>query len=166
MKRKIPDVVLEAPAHSLVLVPGDAEVDFYVREDEFMLARYPQHCAAEFMLHHWADEKVIAIVLLVRLAGMNVGTFESWINAAKPDDLRLLQLLATQKTIDLYIVSDQISRSLRERNPLTGKAAGYVATMRVRQVWEDEVFEERREQLAKLYPTSDALWRGCREQRR
>lgn len=163
MKRHMPDIVLQAGAHAFLVVPGDSTVEFYVREDEFSIARYPQRCSLEFSLPVWDDGSVMCIALLVQLAGRNASTFDHWINAADPEQLRILQLLGGQKALDLYLVSDRVLRSMRCRNSLAGAASGLIATLRVRKAWAKQQFEERRKRLDTLYPTSDRLWRAARE---
>ena len=162
MKRRVPDSVVQAPPHSLQLVAGDSAVDFYVREDEFMHAKYPQQCSLEFALPTWDNGQVIGVAVLVQLAGRNASTFDRWLNVAKPDGLRILQLLASQSTLDLFLVSDRVFRSFSQRNVLSGQAAGIVATLRLRASWSDVDFETWRKRLDTLYPTSDALWRAAR----
>ena len=166
MKQTVPEEVLAAPDHSLVIVASDETVDFYIREDEFTAARYPARSNAEYALHHWDNDRVIAIALVVRIGDANFGTFERWLNASDRTDLRILQLLAKQKMLDGYLVSDQVTKTFRTRNNMAGAAAGLVATLRVRAAWSDEEFDEWRKRLDMLYPTPDALWRGARESRR
>ena len=161
MASHVPERVLQAPPHSLVLVPGDAAVEFFVREDEFALARYPTKCSIDLRLPVWDDDRVICTALLVQLAGRNAGTFDRWINAAEPAGLRVLQLLAAQKTIDVCLVSDRQVRAMRRQNLLAGPAAGLVALLRVRKSWTAEEFDERRRRLDTLYPTSEAMWRAA-----
>lgn len=162
MKQRLPDSVHRAPHHSLILVPLDPTVHFYIREDDFTLASYPPRCTLEFALPVWDDREVICVALLVRLAGRNSGTFERWLNPADPTGLRILQLLAGQANLDVLLVSERSQRSLRRRNSLAGQAAGLVASLRVRRSWTAEEFERRRKRLDTLYPTSAALWRGAR----
>ena len=166
MTHSVPKSVLDAPPHSLVLVPGDSAVEFYVREDEFVQASYPRHCGMEFALGSWDEGKVLGISLLVQLGGRNASTFDHWINAAERSNLRALQLLSTQGTLDLYLVSDRVQRSFRGRNTIAGQAAGLIATLRLRPAWTNEEFDEWRSRLDTLYPTPDALWRGARKQKR
>jgi len=163
LARGLPPVVAKAARHSFVVVPCDSEVEFYVKEDDFTLARYPSHCTLGFRLAHWDDGHVICIALLVRLGGTNLGTFDRWINPGDPVQLRILQLLAKQHTLALALVSKSVLRTFQARNTLAGKAAGLVATLRVRRSWSKDEFEERRIRLDKLYPTSPALWRGTRD---
>ncbi len=162
MRQRIPDLVLAAPTHSLVLVPIDPAVQFYIREDEFTLATYPPRCTLEFALPVWDDREVICVALLLRLAGRHASTFERWLNPADPAGLRVLQLLAAQLNLDLVLVSDRTQRSFRRRNTLAGQAAGLVASLRVRRSWTAEEFDRRRARLDTLYPTPAALWRGAR----
>jgi hypothetical protein len=166
MRKTVPPAVLKSPPHSLRLVTSDSAVDFYVREDEFMQARYPQKCPLELALQDWDDAGVICVSLLVRLGGQNAGTFDRWLNPADTGDLRILQLLSTQPAIDLYLVSDRVFRSFRRSNVLSGKAAGLVATLRLRRSWAPEDFEEQRKRLDTLFPSADALWRSVRQRDR
>jgi hypothetical protein len=163
MKRKLPAAVLDAPAHSLRLVCIDAAVEVYIREDEFILASYPQPCSVELALPVWDDGRVLCVALLIQLGGRNAFTFDRWLNLANPDELRILQLLSDQPTIDIFLVSDRIARLMRERNHLSGKAAGIIATLRMRASWSDEDFQAQRRRLDILYPSSEALWRGARQ---
>jgi len=162
MKQRIPDAVLRAPHHSLVLVPVDPAVHFYIRENDFTLASYPPRCTLEFALPIWDDRQVICVALLVRLAGRNASTFERWLNPGDPAGLRILQLLSGQANLDVVLISDRSQRSFRRRNMLAGKAAGLVASLRVRRSWTPEEFDWRRKRLDTLYPTPAALWRGAR----
>ena len=132
MKQRIPDAVLRAPHHSLVLVPVDPAVHFYIRENDFTLASYPPRCTLEFALPIWDDRQVICVALLVRLAGRNASTFERWLNPGDPGGLRILQLLSGQANLDVVLISDRSRRSFRRRNTLAGRAAGLVASLRVR----------------------------------
>jgi hypothetical protein len=162
MKQRIPDAVLRAPHHSLVLVPVDPAVHFYIRENDFTLASYPPRCTLEFALPIWDDRQVICVALLVRLAGRNASTFERWLNPGDPGGLRILQLLSGQANLDVVLISDRSRRSFRRRNTLAGRAAGLVASLRVRPSWTPEEFDCRRRRLDTLYPTSAALWRGAK----
>ncbi|MFH1745502.1 MAG: hypothetical protein ABIG44_00495 [Planctomycetota bacterium] len=163
MKQAPPKRVTEAPPHSLCLVPTESAVEMYVREDEFIAARYPAQCTCEYQLPVWDEEGVMCMAFLLRLAGTNAGTFDSWINVAEPGGLRLAQLLSTQSNINTYLVTDRITRSFRHRNPLKGKAAGVVATIRTRVMWSADQFEALRQRLDQLYTSSAALWRGARD---
>jgi hypothetical protein len=166
MKHPLPEPVLRARPHDLILVPSDAEVVLYVKEDEFNLGHYPTQCSLEFRLHVWDDRGIMVVVILVRLAGRNASTFDRWLNPAAPPDLRFLQLLASQRDLNLYLVSDRSARSFRQRNRLAGKAAATIATLKLRRSWSTAAFEELRRRYDALYRTADALWRGTREQRR
>lgn len=166
MKAAVPQCVREARASAFLLLPGDSAVEFYVREDDFTLGSYPASCPVEFCLAAWDDTVVMCIACLVQVAGRYSRTFQRWLNASHPNELRILQLLATQKMLNLHLVANRQTRSLRRRNYLAGKAAGLVATLRVRRTWEDEQFEEQRKRYDTLYPTPDALWRGARELRK
>lgn len=166
MKRRVPESVSKAPPHSLVLVPTDAEVEFYVREDEFVLATYPQQCPVDFAVHAFDDGQVMCVAVLVQLAGRNAGTFDRLLNVAEPGGLRILQLLSTQKALNLYLVSERVFRSFRRRNTLAGQAAGLVAALRRRKAWSEEEYDRWRRRVDTLYPTPDALWRGARRKDR
>ncbi|MGD8452044.1 MAG: hypothetical protein PVJ57_09525 [Phycisphaerae bacterium] len=163
MKHALPRAVVDAPTHMLLLLPGDATVTFYLREDEFTAARYPKGCRVEYMFPVWDDGQVMCPVLLAQLAGRHIGTFDRWINAAEPEGLRLVQLLASQKSLDLHLVTDRMLRSFSQANYLAGKAAGLVATLRVRRSWTCEEYNERRQRLETLYPSPERLWRAARE---
>ena len=141
MKQRIPDAVLQAPYHALILVPLDPTVQFYIREDDFTLASYPPRCTLEFALPVWDDREVICAALLVRLAGRNAATFDRWLNPADPTGLRILQLLSGQLNLDLLLVSERTQRSFRRRNNVAGIAAGIVASLRLRRSWTAEEFE-------------------------
>ncbi len=145
-----------------MLVPLDSALQFYVREDEFTFATYPQHCPVEFSLPVWDEGGVVVVSLLIRLAGRHAASFDRWLNPGDPPGLRLLQLLSTQRWLDLWLVSDRVQRSFRRPNRLAGKAAGLVAMLRTRRSWTTEEFEVRRKRLDTLYPTAPDLWRAAR----
>ena len=148
-------------------MPSDAAVEFYVREDEFVQASYPRHCALEFAMGSWDEGKVLGISLLVAIwvgatpARLTVGSTPPTAVVCAP-----CSCFQHQKMLDLYLVSDRVQRSFRCRNAIAGTAAGLIATLRVRPSWTAEEFDEWRARLDTLYPTPDALWRGAMKQKR
>jgi len=166
LRRSPPPAVLEAPPHCLVVVPTEQAVQLYVREDEFTLARYPTRCPVELALADFDNGETMCVVLLARLARRNACTFERFLNVADPGELRILKLLSTQRTIDLFLVSDCVRRSFRVKNTLAGLAAGLIATLRRRRSWTPEAFLAWRRRIDTLYPTPEALWRSLRRRRK
>jgi hypothetical protein len=166
VRRALPPAVLEAPPHCLVVFPTEQAVQLYVREDEFTLARYPARCPVELALADFDNGEAMCVVLLVRLARRNASTFERFLNVADPNELRVLKLLSTQRTVDVFLVSECVRRSFRVKNGLAGPAAGLIAALRRRRSWEPEAFLAWRRRLDTLYPTPEALWRSIRRRRK
>jgi len=164
MKREPPKAVLDAPPHSMWIVPRDSGVEIYIREDDFVVARYPARCSVDVQLGVWDDGRVICIALLVRLGAFDAGTFDRRINVADPVGLRIMQLLAVQPAIDVFLVTDRIARAFRCPNTLLDKAVEAVAKMRDRRPWSEEQFLEKQKQIDRLYPSSTGLWWAARQQ--
>lgn len=158
----IPGSVASAPARSLCLVAAERKATFFVREDDGVLARYPQRCPVDSALAVWDDGAALCVVVLVRLAERNSATFERWLNVAAPTDMRLVQLLAGQDALEVVLVSENRQRSFRRYNNLASKATAVIATLRARPPWSAAQFEAHRERLVTLYPTAPALWRAAR----
>lgn len=158
MQRKIPDWVRALPAGRLIAHPVDNRVVLYLREEDFGMRRYPPKCPTELRLAVWEMDHILVIVLLLRLARTDLTTFECWIHAGEPRGVRTLQCLADQEQVDIQIVADREQRWLRAANRVRKEAAQLVETIRGRDAWEESDFQNACARVAKLYPTSHALW--------
>ena len=164
MKHELPDEVLQAPPHTLWVVPRESAVDLYVREDNFLAACYPARCSLDVQLGIWEDEKTICVLLLVRVGALDAATFDYRINLAEPSGLRLLKLLVEQEVIDLFLVTDRVIRSARNHSQIREKAAIILHKVRNHPMWTEEDYAQKMAEVDRLYPTSVALWWAVREQ--
>ncbi len=162
MSRRAPEAVLKAPPHAFLVLPRAWGVEFHVREDDFVLADYPESCLVEFRLPAWDDGHVLCVALVLRLADRNVSTFDHWLNPANPATLRMLQTLSGQAMLEIYLTSDRLQRSIRRPNTLAEPADRVVSMLRTRTSWTDDEYELRRKRLDTLYPKPEALWRAVR----
>ncbi|MBU0639884.1 MAG: hypothetical protein KKB50_13530 [Planctomycetes bacterium] len=163
MNVKVPKSVLDKRPGSLIVVPNECTVSLYIRESDWGLRNYPRQCPVDLRLPVWDYEGVLLVVLIVRLARQDISTFEWWINAAEPNELRLLQTLSTQERMDVFVVTNQVERSLRTVNSLCEQTAHVVRVVRTRKAWTRREFAHARERIDRLYPTSHALWWGSRD---
>ena len=166
MKQELPDGVLQAPPHTLWVVPRESAVDLYAREDNFMAACYPARCSLDVQLGVWEDDKTICVLLLVRVGALDAATFDYRINLAESSGLRLLKLLAEQEVIDLYLVTDRVIRSIRNHSRIREKAAIILHKIRDHPMWTKKDYARKMAEVDRLYPTSVALWWAAREQNR
>lgn len=158
MRLKVPDEIKALPPGRLVALPVDTDVVLYLREEDFGMKRYPRQCPVELRLGTWQIDKVLAAVLLLRLARTDLTTFEFWLNAGEPTGVRTLQCLAAQAFVDVHVVADKEVRSLRVNNPLRVDASQIVNTIRGHNAWSLEDFQRACARISALYPTPHALW--------
>lgn len=158
MALRIPDGIRTLRPGRLVAAPIDTDVVLYLREEDWGMKKYPRLCPVELRLGTWEIDKVLAVVLLLRLARTDLTTFETWINAGDPNGVRALQCLAGQSNIDVHIVADKQTRSLRAANHLRIDASMIINTIRGRNAWSPEEFQRACARVSRLYPTPHALW--------
>jgi hypothetical protein len=158
MRLRIPESIRTLSTGRLVAVPVETDVVFYLREDDFGMKKYPRNCPVEMRLGTWQIDKVLTAVLLVRLARTDLTTFEFWLNAGDPTGVRTLQCLAAQAQIDVHVVADKDIRSLRINNPIRVDASRMVNTIRGRNAWTEDDFQQACARVSQLYPTPHAMW--------
>ncbi len=158
MRLRIPDHVRQAAPGRLMAVAEDTDVVLYLRESELGMRNYPRRCPASLRVLTWDIDRVLVIVLLLRLNRNDATTFEVWIDAGEPEGVRMLQCLAAQGAIDVHILAEPTIRSLRLNNPLVIDAAQLVNDVRNREAWSDDEFEKVCRRIATLYPTASSLW--------
>jgi hypothetical protein len=158
----IPSVVQSAPPGALVMTSVDADVVYFIREDEWGLKNYPRECPVEIRLGSWEVGAVLLIGIVVRLARADRTTFDCFVNIGSPTGVRTLQQLAVQPHIDVHIATDGgVVRSFRVANPLRLDAGYFVNTIRSRAAWSEEDFSAALARLNQLHPSPEAMWRAC-----
>lgn len=163
MQIRVPPYVRQMSKGRMVITAHDTDAVVYIRDDDWGMRNYPRQCPAELRIGTWDVNNAMAAVLLVRLARSDLTTFESWMNAADPNIVRVLQCLASQSQIDIHVVADSEVRSLRAANKLQFDASQIINAIRSRDAWSDADFQAACSRIAQLYPTPHALWRACPE---
>lgn len=162
----IPEQVLAQTAPALVISVVRGEVAFFIAETVWGLARYPRTCPVEMRFGTWNIDQVTLVAVVLRLAQSDACTFDYWIDAQSPEGVRILQSLAAQSEIDVHLVTTELARSLRVKNPAVIEAAGLVDQLRTGRRWTPAEYMDAFARINKLYPTAPVLWRGCAPEKR
>lgn len=156
----LPPAVLGSPPGSLIPVIGDNDVTLYVREGAFDLKKYPRECPGELRMGTWQIDRSLLVVVMLRLARSYAATFDCPLDAGLASGVRILQCLADQNAVDVFITTDRLIRSLRLPNPLRSVAGELVNRLRNRTAWSPQQWHTALARLNQLYPTAVALWRS------
>ncbi len=160
---QLPPAVRRSPSGSLIPVIGDNDLTLYVREDVFDLKKYPRECPGELRMGTWQIDRSLLVVLILRLARSDAATFDCPLDVGNAQGVRILQCLASQNSIDVFIVTDRVVRSLRLPNPLRAFAGKLVKRLHNRTAWSPEEWHTALARLNQLYPTAVALWRSLEQ---
>jgi hypothetical protein len=154
----VPSEIAATTPGTFTVYAGPAGVILYLRESRYGETKYPRHCPLEVRLLSWDQNSIIAVSLLLRLDRSDLWTFDAWLNPGLPDGVRILKALATQKQIDVHIVTDAVDRVLRTPNTLASGAAILLHELRDRISWTADQFAAERARIERLYPSSKSLW--------
>ncbi|MEW6250270.1 MAG: hypothetical protein AB1716_06465 [Planctomycetota bacterium] len=139
------------------VLPPDNLV-LFVREDDWGLKRYPAEPGAELRLGAWEIDELLLTMLIVRIGRSDLTTFDCHIDLGSAPGVRMMQCLAVQPQLELYVVTSRITRSWRWPNPLRLQAAVLVNAARHRPAWEPGAYQAALARLNQLYPTPSSLW--------
>ncbi|HPM22642.1 MAG TPA: hypothetical protein PLP66_01970 [Phycisphaerae bacterium] len=162
----IPEQVLSQTAPALVVSVARGEVAFFIAETAWGLAKYPRICPVEMRFGTWELDPVTLVAVVLRLAQSDACTFDYWIDTQSPEGVRILQSLAAQNEIDVHLVTTELARSLRVKNPAVIEAASLVDQLRTGRRWTPTEYMDAFARINKLYPTAPVLWRGCAPEKR
>lgn len=155
-----PEVRAQAPP-ALMAISTRKEVTLFLREDAWNLKRYPRACPLELRLGTWEIDKVLLVALAVRVARIDLLCFDCWLDIGNANGVRIIQNLADQPRIDVYLVADDVARSFRVSNPAQLICAQLVDKIREREAWTPEEFQQAMARVNQLYPTPRAVWAAC-----
>lgn len=150
--------ILAQPPGTFVVGVSRTTLDLVVREDGFRLARYPRQCSVDMKLSTWQRGNVVLAALMARLGKSNLTTFHRWINATVNIDLRILQALTRQETLEIEVIWDAGSRTFPWRNTLQAAARALISQSQNGKPWTAEDFERERRLIDHDLPTAHAAW--------
>lgn len=160
MRPTVPPEVLELPTGAFLPL-SRGQVELFLRETPWGVARYPANCPVEVRLGMWDLEPAFIVLLLARFAHDDARTFDRRLDVENPFGVQMLRALDTQKAIDIHLVTDRVARSLRCANPLYGRLEKLIARVHSRPPPTREQADTAYRRFAALYPTAPLLWWNC-----